>query len=98
MSLLAADERNADQIAYWNGPSGERWRARQQDQDTLLAPVTDVLLQRAAPAAGEKVLDIGCGCGTTTIELARRVLPGGRVAGVDISAPMLQWARERAPA
>ncbi|HEY7889717.1 MAG TPA: class I SAM-dependent methyltransferase [Steroidobacteraceae bacterium] len=98
MSLLATDERNADQVAYWNGPPGERWRARQQDQDTLLAPVTDVLLQRAAPAAGERALDIGCGCGTTSIELARRVMPGGRVVGVDISAPMLQRAGERAPA
>ena len=98
MSLLATDEHNADQIAYWNGPTGERWRARQQDQDTLLAPVTDVLLQRAAPAAGERVLDIGCGCGATSIELARRVVPGGRVMGVDISAPMLQRARELAPA
>lgn len=98
MSLLATDERNADQVAYWNGPVGERWRARQEDQDTLLAPVTDLLLQRAAPAAGEVVLDIGCGCGATSIELARRVVPGGRVTGVDISAPMLQRARERAPA
>jgi ubiquinone/menaquinone biosynthesis C-methylase UbiE len=43
------------------------------------------------------VLDIGCGCGTTSIELARRVAPGGRVLGVDISAPMLGRARKRAP-
>ncbi len=98
MTILAIDDRNAEQVAHWNGPSGERWRARQQDQDTLLAPVTDALLQRAAPSAGEVVLDIGCGCGSTTIELARRVIPGGRVVGVDISAPMLQRARERAPA
>jgi SAM-dependent methyltransferase len=98
MTLLATDERNADQVAYWNGPSGERWRARQQDQDTLLAPVTDALLRRAAPAGGEVVLDIGCGCGSTSIELARRVVPDGRVVGVDVSAPMLQRARERAPA
>ncbi|MDE2263299.1 MAG: methyltransferase domain-containing protein [Gammaproteobacteria bacterium] len=98
MTLIAADDRNADQVAYWNGPSGERWRARQQDQDILLAPVADLLLQRAAPSAGEAVLDVGCGCGFTSIELARRVMPGGRVLGVDISAPMLQRARERTPA
>lgn len=98
MSLPAADDRNADQIAYWNGPNGERWRARQQDQDILLAPVADLLLERTAPSAGDVVLDIGCGCGATSIELARRVMPGGRVVGVDISAPMLQRARERAPA
>lgn len=98
MSLLATDDRNADQVAYWNGPVGERWRARQQDQDTLLSPIADLLLQRAAPAAGEVVLDVGCGCGFTTIELARRIAPGGRALGIDISAPMLRRARERAPA
>jgi SAM-dependent methyltransferase len=98
MSLPAADDRNADQAAYWNGRVGERWRARQQDQDALLAPVAELLLERAAPAPGEAVLDIGCGCGFTAIELARRVTPGGRVLGVDLSAPMLERARERAPA
>lgn len=98
MTAVAADDRNADQIAYWNGPVGERWRARQQDQDTLLSPILHLLLQRAAPAAGEVVLDVGCGCGTTTIELATRVAPGGRALGVDISGPMLGRARERAPA
>ncbi|HEV2270921.1 MAG TPA: class I SAM-dependent methyltransferase [Steroidobacteraceae bacterium] len=98
MSLLATDERNADQVAYWNGPAGERWRARQEDQDTLLTPISNLLLQRAAPRAGEVVLDVGCGCGFTTIELAKRVVPGGRVLGVDISGPMLERARGRAPA
>jgi|SRR5215469_5170411 len=98
MTLLATDDRNVEQVAYWNGPAGERWRARQQDQDILLAPIADLLLQRAAPLAGEVVLDIGCGCGFTTIELAKRIVPGGRVLGVDISAPMLERARERAPA
>ena len=98
MSLLASDDRNADQVAYWNGPVGERWRDRQPDQDLLLAPISDLLLRRAAPAAGEVVLDVGCGCGYTSLELARRVAPDGRVLGVDISAPMLARARERSPA
>jgi SAM-dependent methyltransferase len=92
MSLLATDDHNADQVAYWNGPVGERWRNRQPDQDVLLAPISDLLLRRAAPLAGEVVLDVGCGCGYTTIELARRVAPKGRVLGVDISAPMLERA------
>ncbi len=98
LPLPTADDRNADQAAYWNGRVGERWRARQQDQDTLLAPIADLLLQRAAVSMGEVVLDIGCGCGSTAIELARRVMPGGRVLGVDLSAPMLERARERAAA
>ncbi len=98
MPLPTADDRNTDQVAYWNGRVGERWRTRQQDQDALLAPIAGLLLERAAPAPGETVLDIGCGCGFTAIELARRVVPGGRVLGVDLSAPMLERARERAPA
>lgn len=98
MTLLTADDHNAGQVDYWNGRVGERWRARQQDQDVLLAAVAELLFQRAKPSAGESVLDIGCGCGFTTIELARRVVPRGRVLGVDISAPMLERARERAPA
>ena len=92
------DDRNADQIAYWNGAAGESWTERQQTQDVLLKPVLDILVREANVSVGERVIDVGCGCGTTTIELARRVGPTGHVLGVDISAPMLGRARERAPA
>ncbi len=97
MSLPSADARNADQVAYWNGPAGQRWVQRQQEQDALLAPVADMLLARAAAGAGELVLDIGCGWGGTAFALARRVAPGGRVLGVDVSELMLARARELAP-
>src|SRR5438046_6135209 len=78
MRRPTGDERNAAEIEYWNGPGGERWLNRQQAQDALLAPVADVLLDRAAAHPGEIVLDIGCGCGSTSIALAQRVAPGGR--------------------
>lgn len=97
MTHASADDRNADQIAYWNGPAGQRWVRRQEEQDALLAPVAELLLARAAPRAGEFVLDIGCGWGGTAVALARRVTPGGRVLGVDVSEPMLTRARELAP-
>jgi ubiquinone/menaquinone biosynthesis C-methylase UbiE len=93
----APDDSNADQVAYWNGAAGQRWTDRQESQDALLAPVTDALVARAQVAAGEHVIDVGCGCGGTTIELARRVGPAGHVLGIDISAPMLGRARERVP-
>ena len=93
----AADDRNVDEIAYWNGPGGQRWLNRQATQDVLLAPIGEILLERAAPRAGQFVLDIGCGCGATTFALARRVAPGGHVLGIDVSALMLQRARELAP-
>jgi SAM-dependent methyltransferase len=94
MTLADDDARNADQIAYWNGPAGQRWLERQRWLDEMLAPASEVLLERAAPRAGEVVLDIGCGGGTTSVELARRVAPGGRVVGVDVSQPLLGRARE----
>ena len=97
MTSVSADDRNADQIAYWNGPAGQRWVKRQEEQDALLAPVAELLLERAAPRAGESVLDIGCGWGGTAFALARRVAPGGRVLGVDVSELMLARARELAP-
>jgi len=89
-------EKNADQIAYWNGAAGQRWTDRQTVQDILLAGVLQILIDRAGPAAGERVIDVGCGCGATTIAMAERVVPSGFVLGVDISEPMLSRARERA--
>ena len=97
VTLPAKDERNAAEIAYWNGPGGDRWRDRQQTTDELLAKVAEVLLERAAARSGEFVIDIGCGCGATSVALAHRVAPAGRVLGVDVSSPMLERARQLAP-
>lgn len=61
-----------------------------------LAPAHAELLERAAPAPGERVLDIACGTGLVSLAAARAVGPQGRVVGVDISARMVEAARERA--
>jgi SAM-dependent methyltransferase len=99
MTYLADPEQfNADQLAFWNGPGGHTWVARQKHTDITLAPVSEALLALAAPRIGERVLDIGCGCGASTLEIARAVGPAGRVAAVDISAPMLAEGRARAEA
>ncbi|WP_407154433.1 class I SAM-dependent methyltransferase [Bradyrhizobium sp. STM 3557] len=98
MDAPQGHERNADQIAYWNGPGGQRWSDRQAAQDVLLAPVSDMLISRIAARPGEHVLDVGCGCGGLSIALAEQVAPDGSVLGIDISAPMLARARETAPA
>jgi SAM-dependent methyltransferase len=97
MTLQFSDERNATEIAYWNGAGGQRWLTDQRMHDALLAPVAELLLDRARARAGEVVLDIGCGSGTTSIALAGHVVPGGRVLGIDISAPLLVRARELLP-
>lgn len=87
---------NQDQIDYWNGPAGKRWAEAQESMDRNLAAINDGLLRFVAVKPGEKVLDIGCGCGTTTFAFADTAGPNGRVTGVDISAPMLGVARARA--
>ena len=89
---------NADQLSFWNGPGGQTWAARREHTDITLAPVSEALLALAAARAGERVLDVGCGCGAMTLELARAVGPAGRVAALDISAPMLAEGQARAQA
>ena len=87
---------NADQIAYWNATAGETWVKLQDRLDRQLEPLGRRALEALAPRAGERILDIGCGSGQTSLELARAVAPGGTVVGVDISQPMLEVARQRA--
>jgi SAM-dependent methyltransferase len=97
MDMPVGHDKNADQIAYWNGPGGQRWSDRQASQDVLLGPVSQALIARAGVRPGERIVDVGCGCGSTSIALALAVAPTGFVLGVDISAPMLERARRVAP-
>ncbi|MBI5319874.1 methyltransferase domain-containing protein [Bradyrhizobium sp.] len=97
MSLPEGHDRNADQIAFWNGVAGRHWTERQSVQDVLLAPVTERLIARIGAQAGQRILDIGCGTGAIAIELARQVGPSGHVLGIDISVPMLERARQLTP-
>lgn len=89
---------NAAQRALWNDLSGPRWVELQPRLDAQLAAYNDLLLAALGPLAGARVLDVGCGCGATTLALARAVTPAGRVVGVDLSEPMLARARERVDA
>ena len=87
---------NADQITYWNSRAGETWVAMQRRIDAQIDPLGLTAIERLAPAHGEKILDIGCGCGTTSLELARRAGASGHVTAVDISQLMLEVARRAA--
>lgn len=87
---------NAEQIKYWNETSGPKWVALHELVDTQIRPLGLHAMDRAVIAAGERALDVGCGCGSTTLELARRVGPAGSATGVDISAVMLERARQSA--
>jgi SAM-dependent methyltransferase len=93
--MTPAQTFNEDQRTRWNGTDGEYWSSNQDRLDRTLAPVTGPLLAFAQLRAGSTVIDVGCGCGATTIELARAVGPSGRVVGIDLSEPMLALATER---
>jgi len=86
---------NSEQIAEWNGALGQRWAAMQREIDGVVVPFGDAALKAAAPQPGERVIDIGCGCGDTSIEIARMVGEAGAVLGIDVSEPMLEVARSR---
>jgi SAM-dependent methyltransferase len=87
---------NEAQITHWREQGGEAWVRGQNRMDRQLGPVGDLARERLAPKSGEAVVDVGCGTGQTTLQLADAVGPNGRVLGVDISTPMLALARERA--
>ncbi|WP_339131107.1 class I SAM-dependent methyltransferase [Streptomyces sp. f51] len=84
------------QAARWNGPAGNAWVESQDLVDALFAPLERLVVDAVPAGQGGRVLDVGCGTGGTTVAVARRLGPGGRCVGVDISEPMLVAARARA--
>jgi SAM-dependent methyltransferase len=86
-------EANEAERARWNDDDWTRvWPKRERLTDT----VTSALLEAAAPAAGERALDIGCGGGRTTVAVAHAVAPDGHVVGADVSEQLLRLAETRA--
>ena len=86
---------NFDEIAYWNDEAGSRWAHYQERIDAVFAPLGEAGLTAAAALAGETVVDIGCGCGASSIALSHAVDKTGSVLGVDVSRTMLAVAEER---
>jgi len=86
---------NLSQIEYWNGPAAERWAIHQEALDRALEPFGLAVLERAGIRPGERVLDIGCGCGATTLAIADRIGESGHVLGIDVSSRMLAEAARR---
>src|SRR5262245_25068993 len=86
---------NAEQLRAWNGDEGTYWAEHADYFDKSAEPFHRRLLAAAAIGAHDRVLDIGCGTGQTT-RCAAHVASAGSVVGVDLSAPMLAYARQRA--
>jgi SAM-dependent methyltransferase len=82
----------------WDGDVASRWLAFEADHDRILEAFGQPALTTARPAPGERVIDVGCGCGATSLALGEAVGPGGHVLGIDVSAPLLTRARQRAAA
>jgi SAM-dependent methyltransferase len=86
---------NAAQVEFWNSPASRAWADQHERMDRALSGLTSSLLEFAAPQPGERVLDIGCGGGTTVLEFAARVGPSGQVLGADVAQNSVARARQR---
>lgn len=85
---------NAEQIRHWSETAGPRWVATYDVIGNQIRGLGHEAMERARFEPGARVLDVGCGGGETSIEIARRVGPRGNVTGVDVSLPMLTHALE----
>lgn len=83
---------NVEMAAAWDGAEGERWAAQADRYEATGTRYLEALLGAAAVRSGDTILDIGCGTGSSTLELAR-MAPSGSALGVDLSAKMLERAR-----
>jgi SAM-dependent methyltransferase len=85
-----------EQARLWNGPAGCAWVEEQEALDRVLQPFEDLIVETVSAGPGGRVLDVGCGTGSTTVAVARLLGAKGRCTGIDISDPMIAAARERA--
>lgn len=84
---------NEQQRVHWNDPSVASFWPRKEH---LTGAVTGQVLRKAGAGPGRRVLEVGSGGGMASLQAAELVGDGGRVVGVDISAPMVALARQRA--
>lgn len=89
------DEKNIKQKEFWSGAGGDVWVNKQREMDIMLNPLGQRAIDKLNLSSIKTIIDIGCGCGATTLEIAKNI-PEGKIVGVDISEPMLSRAREDA--
>ncbi len=91
--MKSKSELAAEQAAYWKGPGGTMWLGAYDRIQRGIAEFGQIVLEAAQAQPGERVLDVGCGTGGTTAELARAIGARGHVLGVDISETLVGAAR-----
>jgi SAM-dependent methyltransferase len=92
---MSDDVTNATQQLYWNEVGGPHWVEQQTQFDLMLAEFGARALAVLDARPGERILDVGCGTGPTTVEIAAAVGPDGTVVGCDIATTMVDAARTR---
>ena len=88
---------NNKQKQFWSGAGGDVWVNKQEEMDIMLNPLGTKVIDKLDLNQETKILDIGCGCGATTLEIAKKI-KDGTITGVDISEPMLKKASQNAAA
>lgn len=83
---------NVEMAAAWDGAEGDHWAAHADRYEAAAPGYWEALLRAVSIRPDHAIVDIGCGTGRSTRDLARRV-PSGSVLGVDLSAKMLERAR-----
>ncbi len=87
---------DSSQVTRWNGPAGRAWVEHQELLDRVFKPLEEQLAQAARAANATRVLDVGCGTGSTTVAVAQALGEAARSTGIDISDLMIAAARARA--
>jgi SAM-dependent methyltransferase len=94
--MNVAHQTDNEQSALWNGVAGHAWVEAQDLLDQMFKPLEDLLVQAVFAKRRGRVLDVGCGTGSTTLAVARLLGTKGHYIGIDISDPMIAAAQARA--
>jgi SAM-dependent methyltransferase len=86
---------NREQVTYWSEVAGPKWVSLERHLEAQIGAIGRMAIDRLALERGERVIDVGCGCGGTSLHIAERVGSEGFVLGVDVSQPMLAIAEQR---